>query len=234
MNVRMSGKSMTIRNLGMAAILAFLMTACGGGDGVEVNEVKLPLDYTLNLYCPNAGIADNTCILDDPENPYARSLVNDVTKWELYEDSPSAKSDFYLWATALARNPIGENQYYTALSLHDLYTQGGSEVARDQAKRAYRSLLDNYFNSLTFFEGSPTLDLIPDIDFIFGEFGSGSQLDGAYTDDPDFTPVFEVVSGFNYGAAMALISFSGLVTGDGMLAGFAETRALANHPVSRR
>ena len=82
-------------------------------------------------------------------------------------------------------------------------------------------MLDNYYDSLTFFEGSPTLDLLPDVDFSFGEFGSGSQLDGAYSEDEDFTPVFEVVSGFNYGAAMALLSFSGRTDGSGMLAGFA-------------
>ncbi|MGD8236484.1 MAG: hypothetical protein PVJ65_10070, partial [Chromatiales bacterium] len=222
MKVAISGKRITtIRHFCMVPLLG-LLAACGGSEGgYEVDQVELPVDYTLNLYCEDAGIADSRCILDDPENPYARSLVNNETKFELYDNSPSAKSDFYLWATALARAPIGENQYYTALSLHDLYTQGGSEVARDQAKRAYRSLLDNYYDSLTFFEGSPTLDLLPDVDFSFGEFGSGSQLDGAYSEDEDFTPVFEVVSGFNYGAAMALLSFSGRTDGSGMLAGFA-------------
>jgi hypothetical protein len=211
----------TIRHFCMVPLLG-LLAACGGSEGgYEVDQVELPVDYTLNLYCEDAGIADSRCILDDPENPYARSLVNDENKFELYDESPSAKSDFYLWATALARAPTGENQYYTALSLHDLYTQGGSEVARNQAKRAYRSLLDNYFDSLTFFEGSPTLDLLPDVDFIYGEFGSGSQLDGGYTEDEDFTPVFEVESGLGYGVPMALLSLSGLTTGTGMLAGFA-------------
>ena len=220
MKVAMSGNSNTISNLCMASLLV-LLTACGGGEGgYEVNEVKLPVEYTLNLYCEDAGIANSRCILDDPENPYARSLVNDETKFQLYDDSPSAKSDFYLWATALARAPVGENQYYTALSLHDLYTQGGSEVARDQAKRAYRSLLDNYFDSVTFFEGSLTLDLLPDVDFIFGEFGSGSILNGGFEDN-DFSPVFEVESGFGYGVPMALLSLSGLTSGNGMLAGFA-------------
>jgi len=209
-----------MRYLCMIPLLG-LLAACGGGEGgYEVDQVELPVDYTLNLYCENAGIADSTCILDDPENPYARSLVNDETKFQLYDDSPSAKSDFYLWATALARNPIGENQYYTALSLHDLYTQGGSEVARNQAKRAYRSLLDNYFDSVTFFVGSLTLDLLPDVDFIFGEFGSGSILNGGYEDD-DFSPVFEVENGLGYGVPMALLSLSGLTSGNGMLAGFA-------------
>lgn len=209
------------RPLIIITLIALLMTGCGkGGVGALVNAIGLPLDFALNLFCPDVGIAFDKCILDDPDNPYAGSLVNDQTKWDLYEDSPSAKSDFYLWATALARNPSGENQYYTALSLHDLFTQGNSNVARDQAKRAYRSLLDNFFDSVTFFEGSPTLDLLPDVDFRYGEFGSGSQLDGGYRDDPDFSPVFEVERGFGYGAAMALVSFSGINTGNGMLAGF--------------
>lgn len=210
----------SVRNLLMVSVLTLFLTACGGGNGVAVNGVILPVDYLLNLFCADMGIADSKCVLDDPENPYARSLVNDSNKFELYEQSPSAKASFYLWATALARNPTGENQYYTALSLHDLFTQGGSEVARDQAKLAYRSMLDNYYDSVTFFVGSPTLDLLPDVDFRFGEFGSGSQLDGGFTGDPDFTPVFEVERGFGYGVAMALLSFSGIATGNGMQAGF--------------
>lgn len=158
-----------------ACVLAVLVAGCpseGGEGGDEVNERPLPLDSALNLYCPDVGIAGETCILDDPENPYARSVVNDTTKFELAADSPSAKSDFYLWGTAQARSPRGENQYFTALALHTLFTEGGSENAREQAKRAYRSVLDNYFGSVTFFSFSTPdgdLTLPQDLKQLVGE-----------------------------------------------------------------
>lgn len=144
-----------VQNLIVVSGLVAIMVACGGNEtslnDEIVGSVDLPIDYTLNLYCPDAGIGDEQCILDDPENPFARSIINDDTKWELETDSPSVKSSFYLWATAQAKSPRGENQYYTALALHKMYTIGGSELARTQATRGYRSLLDNYFGSVTFY-----------------------------------------------------------------------------------
>ncbi len=134
--------------------LTMMIMGCNGGgnDGEEVSTVSLPTDTALKLYCPDVGLADEKCILDDPDNPFATSNVNDETKFDLAEDLPSPKSAFYMWGTAQAKSPSGENQYYTALSLHETFTQGGSEVAREQAKRAYRSVLDNYFYSVTFFK----------------------------------------------------------------------------------
>jgi hypothetical protein len=94
---------------------------------------------------------DRFCPPDTPEccpadNPDCAGLVS----W--------AKSRFYFWATALARQPnVGENQFLTATALHELYTagggaNGGSINAREQAKKAYRSVLDNYFGASIFIE----------------------------------------------------------------------------------
>lgn len=139
--------------ISIPAALVFLLAGCNGGDdGDEANEVNLPTDTVLTLFCPDVGLSGEKCILDDPENPFANSNVNDETKFDLAGDLPSAKAAFYMWGTALALSPSGENQYYTALSLHELFTQGGSELARQQALRAYRSALDHYFNSVTFFK----------------------------------------------------------------------------------
>ncbi len=135
-------------------VVSGLLVGCGvdGNDGDIVNTLPVPTDLTLNLQCPDVGINTEACILDDPENPYARADVSDSTKFELAEDTPSAKASFYLWGTALARSAQGENQYYTARALHQMYTEGGSEVARTQAIRAYRSVLDNFFDSFTYFK----------------------------------------------------------------------------------
>lgn len=139
------------------SLLIVLMSGCGevdSTDGTVVNDLQLPSDKILTLYCPDAGIAGDPCILDDPENPYARTPVNDDNKFDLSIAAPSAKSRFYLWATAQAMSPRGENQFYVAQALQEMYGESGSELAREQSLRAYRSVLDNYFYSVTFFEAT--------------------------------------------------------------------------------
>jgi len=142
-----------------------LLTALGCGspdsDGQPSNSIDLPTDTLLTLYCEDVGIYPDTCVLEDPNNPYRMVAVNEVTKWDLSADAPSAKARFYVWATALAHIKTGENQYYVADSLHALYTEGTSVNAKTQAKKAYRSVLDNFYNSFTYWEawwlpGDPT------------------------------------------------------------------------------
>lgn len=137
---------------------AFLLVGCGRShdDGLVVNTTALPTDDTipLNLQCADIGLKGENCILDDPNNPYASAIVSEATKFELDADAPSATAKFYLWGTALARGAgaPGENQFYTAYYLHRMWAASNSELTRLQAIRAYRSFLDNYFGSLTFFE----------------------------------------------------------------------------------
>jgi len=135
--------------------LILVLSGCGEvdkDDGLVVEELTLPTDSSLTLYCPDAGIADEPCILDDPENPYSITPITDDNKFDLDFAAPSAKAKFYLWATAQAMSPRGENQFYTAYYLQRMYTESGSELAKEHAIRAYRSVLDNYFNEVTFFQ----------------------------------------------------------------------------------
>lgn len=127
-------------------------------------EIPLPTDTLLNLFCADVGLVPQTCVLNDPENPYRKTAtrefnVNDPdaeTKFALHEQTPEgpngAKARFYLWATALARFPSGENQWYTAQALHELWDAAGDPIIQIQALRAYKSVLDNFFGSVTFFE----------------------------------------------------------------------------------
>lgn len=150
-----------------AAIIS--TTGCGEVDGGSLrNTVELPEDSMLNFHCADEGIHLNTCVLDNPENPYANvtitepsdeepddpctELYDPTSKFTLSDDAPSSKARYYLWATALARGVglQGENQYFTAFYLHALYAESGSPTTREQALKAYRSLLDNYFLSVTF------------------------------------------------------------------------------------
>lgn len=137
--------------------LICLISACsevdvGDGDDVSTIPLPLPTDTSLDLFCEDVGVGAERCILDDPDNPFAKVGLNDVTKFELYETTPSPKASFYLWATAQARSPRGENQYYTALALHKMFTDGGAVdlVIKEQVIKAYRAQLDNHFNEVTF------------------------------------------------------------------------------------
>ena len=174
-NARMAASN-TRQMIGVCSFL-LLISGCGvdSSDGEVTNALALPVDNVLHLYCSNIGIFNETCVLDDPDNPYARTpfVTMDPTdedafnaaKFALASDAPSAKAKFYVYATALARAPSGENQWYTARALHELYTATvasnppGSDLIKNHAIRAYRSNLDNFFDSATFFEatflGSP-------------------------------------------------------------------------------
>lgn len=156
----------------MVASLAILIASgCeepGKNDGTIINELLLPTDVVLNLACENVGINDEQCVLDDPENPFVTVSIIEFdeanpdaeNKFELNNAIPAgptgAKARFYLWATALARRQSGENQWYTARALHELYDANSNQIFEDelvkaQALKAYRSILDNFFGSVTFF-----------------------------------------------------------------------------------
>jgi hypothetical protein len=150
--------------LALTCSMLLLISGCGvdSGDGEVRTSVELPTDNVLNLYCADIGLNNETCVLDDPDNPYARTpfttgdpdVVDDfnTAKFALARDVVgNPKATFYVYATALARAPSGENQWYTARALHELYTASGSDLIKNQAIRAYRSNLDNFFDSATFF-----------------------------------------------------------------------------------
>ena len=177
---------MSIRNrnhtgLGISKGLLMLLLGCGilvsGGckersddDGVVITAIVLPTDVVLNLACANVGIYPETCVLGDPENPFVTTTIIEFNenaepgaddKFTLVNSFPEgptgAKARFYFWATALARRPSGENQWYTARALHELFDANSNfvstdELAREQALKAYRNVLDSFWGSVTFFE----------------------------------------------------------------------------------
>ena len=161
------------------ALLGLALTACGGpsdSSGEVITAVQLPTDTLLDLPCENAGIYTEGCVLNDKNHPYRNVAVREFdvnnpdaqTKFDLAEGIPAgrtgAKARFYLWATALALSPSGENQYFTAQALHELWNYNDDPVIQDQALRAYRSLLDNFFGSVTFFPSSD-FGLLPNVDY---------------------------------------------------------------------
>jgi hypothetical protein len=163
------------RNLLLFGFAILSASGCESPDdssGTVVNAILLPTDVVLNLACANVGINGEQCVLGDPENPYVTTAIIEfdvnnpdaTNKFDLFNAIPAgptgAKARFYLWATALARRQSGENQFYTALALHELFDANSNlisadELVRAQALKAYQSLLDNFFGSVTVFECCP-------------------------------------------------------------------------------
>lgn len=149
------------------------LAGCGGAPDKEIGgnvvdatgSIELPTDTLLNLACEDVGIWEEQCVLDDDANPFRGVTIEEFNinepdeefnKFELVEGIPEgptgAKARFYFWATALARRQLGENQYFTALALHELFTVSGDPLIREQALKAYRSLWENFFGSVVVFE----------------------------------------------------------------------------------
>ena len=157
------------RFLGAALLCACgaLAAGCSGepgpGDGEVINAIVLPTDTLLNLACEDVGIFTEQCVLEDPENPFSKVPIIEFdvnnpdaeNKFKLFNSIPAgrngAKARFYFWATALARRASGENQFYTALALHELWNYNSDPIVQEQALKAYRSVLDNFFGSVTVF-----------------------------------------------------------------------------------
>lgn len=184
-NATQSAWAKTLRTVLLGGLLLGL-AACNeerdAGDGELINEIVLPTDVVLNFYCADVGVYPETCVLDDPENPFSTTTIIEFdvnnpdadNKFDLFNSLPAgpngAKARFYFWATALAQRGSGENQFYTALALHELFDANSNavskdELVREQALRAYRSLLQNFFGSVTVFTccpgASPTGEPVP-------------------------------------------------------------------------
>lgn len=156
--------------LALLGAVMFFVTGCtserDANDGQIINAILLPTDVVLNLACEDVGVHPEDCVLEDPENPYVNVPIsefdtnnpddpfNKLTLNAAIPEGPTgAKARFYLWATALARRGSGENQYFTALALHELFDANSNaiskdELVRDQALKAYRSVLDNFFGTV--------------------------------------------------------------------------------------
>ena len=175
-----SMKSRQARNRGsflaLLGVASLVAAGCSDGtedrDGDNINAIVLPTDVVLDLACENVGVHPETCVLEDPQNPFVNVPIIEFdvnnpggdNKFDLFNSIPpgptGAKARFYFWATALARRPSGENQFYTALALHELFDANSNvlskdELVRAQALKAYRSVLDNFFGSVTVFTCCP-------------------------------------------------------------------------------
>lgn len=138
--------------------LALATASCGGNGsetplaGIDTHALK------FHLYSADMGIHPSKSVLDDPENAFAQVPVdvlnngtpqNPATKWSFDPAHAPPVACFYVWATTLAGAPNGENQFYTAERLYDIYrfnlaNPEDLETVKTMAIGAYTALL-TYF-----------------------------------------------------------------------------------------
>ena len=100
----------------------------------------------------NEGVYPDTSVLDDPANPFADGIDAEM-KWEIL--STDCVPGFYAFATALAYQPTGEHQFYTAQCLQTVYD--GARLAPEDtywgwsaAVRGYQVVLDEFRDDVTY------------------------------------------------------------------------------------
>ena len=115
--------------------------------GVDLGTVPYP-DTSSAM-----GIHPDTSVLDSLDNPF-RYGISGNTKWDILDlclgtSLESRVAAFYGWATQLAIEPIGENQFYTAEVLRriferELVSLADLPDARDRTIEAYQAVLDHF------------------------------------------------------------------------------------------
>jgi hypothetical protein len=112
----------------------------------------------FHAFSANMGIYPDQSILDDPNNPFATDppTYDPVHHgiWDL-EASAGPVPSFYGWATLNALGPGGEAQYYTAVSLKQIFQTGQAAesempAVRSLGVRAFQAVLDYFPTAVTY------------------------------------------------------------------------------------
>ncbi len=130
--------------------LCFALGACAELPDPAYRYGVVLADLEFVVTDPDMGIHPNRSILNDPENPFAEGISLEG-KFAAFSDGPVA--GFYGMGTALATEPTGEHQFYTAQSLEGIYDTGEVDdpgQVRDMALRAYQAVLDLFPGAVTF------------------------------------------------------------------------------------
>lgn len=108
----------------------------------------------FEVFDTTEGVYPSTVTLDNPRNPFRQFAIGDDTKFEILDGGGNAGA-FYAWATVLANIPIGENQYFAAVKLRDIYRANEvppeqRETVRMMAINGFQAVLDCFPDSLLF------------------------------------------------------------------------------------
>lgn len=132
--------------------LVLLAVACG-----DTEEYRFGFNTTgiqFELFNATEGIHPSKVTLDNPHNPFRELSIGEDTKFDILNGGGNAAA-FYAWATLLANIPVGENQYYAATKLRDIFLanevpQEDREAVRQMAIGGFQMVLDCFPDSVFF------------------------------------------------------------------------------------
>lgn len=133
-------------------VLVLVIAACGDD---PTYEFGIPTDeIQFEFFDVTEGIHPSTVTLINPRNPFRDIVISDDQKFAI-QNSDSSAGAFYAWAALLANIPIGENQFFTAVSLRNIYesdelAEENREIVRQMAVDAFQSVLDCFPESVLF------------------------------------------------------------------------------------
>jgi len=137
-----------------ASLLGIVLVTAACGDD-PAYEFGIPTsDIQFELFNVTEGIHPSKVTLSNPRNPFRRIVISDDQKFAL-QNSDSSAAAFYAWAALLAKIPIGENQFFVAVSLRDIYesdelAEEDRETVRQMAVNGFQAVLDCFPESLLF------------------------------------------------------------------------------------
>jgi hypothetical protein len=189
----------------LAAALAALALGCG-----EPAQYRFGVNLSglvLGPVSATEGIYPDISVLRDPANPFARYPMGSddagiATKWRVLNGGTSGVglgpvAGFYAFATALAGEPTGENQYYTAKMLDQVYRSGavadpgaspvstllpdGGSLVKEMAIEAYQRTLDAFPNGISYLDASATTYFRTATPAYLGIVGLGGRVKGSWS-----------------------------------------------------
>ena len=134
--------------------LGLLVLAASCGEAPEYRFGQNISGIQFVFFDESEGIFPSRVTLQNPNNPFRKSTPSDDTKFDILANGGNAGA-FYAWATILTSIPIGENQYFTAVKLRDIYlsnevAEEDRETVRQMAVNAFQALLDCFPDSVLF------------------------------------------------------------------------------------
>lgn len=186
---------MTLNKLASAAVCALALAAlpaCEEQPDPEYVYGQSLADVEFVVLDPDQGVYPNASITSHPENPFRRGISLEA-KFDASTVGPVPA--FYAWAQALAQEPTGEHQFFTASAARDIYRFRLADdedlvYARDIAIRGYQNCLNEFPDSTATFDATGNLrfDLlvrtIQELESLGGDVPPGwalvQQQDGSF------------------------------------------------------
>jgi len=181
--------------------LALLAAACGG-DNEQYRFGFNTTGIQFELFNETEGIYPSEVTLDNPRNPFREFAIGEDTKFDILDDGGNAAA-FYAWATVLANQPTGENQFYTATKLRDIFLanevpQQDRQIVRQMAIEGFQRVLDCFPDSV-FFDVTGTFSRrLATLAFIeILELGGAPEGDWILVEDSNGNPTAVRSTGFD-------------------------------------